>query len=183
MSFLLRMVLEEAATLDQAIAIVRDHRRTCEYYYVMADGKSGKGVGMEASWNAFNLVRMGQSDPKLPDAVKDAVLLSAGDRYKELVRRVKAKLGKFDAESARHLMDRPVAMKSNLHSVLFGTSIGKLWVANASSDGKPAAEQPYHEFDFKALLGREADLSAPSLPASSAADRNAAVSPRASFVR
>ena len=65
---------------------------------------------------------MGESNPKLPEAVKDAVVLSAGDRYKELVRRVKAAHGKFDAESARHLMDRPVAMKSNLHSVLFETT-------------------------------------------------------------
>ena len=77
---------------------------------------------MEASWNAFSVVTMGESHPKLPDAIKDAVLLSAGDRYKELVRRVKAGHGTFDAESARHLMDRPVAMKSNLHSVLFETT-------------------------------------------------------------
>ena len=148
MAFLMRMVLEEAKTLDQGIAIFRDHPRTCEYYFVIADGKTGKGVGMEASWDVFSVIAMGESNPKLPEPVKDAVLLSAGDRYKELVRRVKANHGKFDAELARHLMDRPVAMKSNLHSVLFETTTGKLWVANASKEGKPAAEQPYHAFDF-----------------------------------
>ena len=94
--------------------------------------------------------------------MKDAVLLSAGDRYKELVRRVKAGHGTFDAESARHLMDRPVAMKSNLHSVLFETTTGRLWVANASKDGKPAAEQPYHAFHFPELLTHQADPSAPA---------------------
>ena len=152
MAFLMRMVLEEAMTLDQAIAIFHDHPRTCEYYFVIADGKTGKGVGMEASWNAFSVVGMGESNPKLPEAVKDAVVLSAGDRYTELVRRVKDQHGKIDAERALHLMDRPVAMKSNLHSVLFETTTGKLWVANATKDGKPAAEQPYHAFDFPALL-------------------------------
>ena len=49
----------------------------------------------------------------------------------------KAGHGTFDAESARHLMDRPVAMKSNLHSVLFETTTTRLWVANASKAGEP----------------------------------------------
>ena len=66
---------------------------------MIADGKTGKGVGMEASWNAFSVVGMGETNPKLPEAVKDAVVLSAGDRYTEPVRRVKDKHGKIDAES------------------------------------------------------------------------------------
>jgi hypothetical protein len=183
MAFLMRMVLEEAGTLDQGIAIFRDHPRTCEYYFVIADGKTRKAVGLEASWNAFQVVAMGKSNPKLPEPVEDAVLLSAGDRYKELVRRVKANHGKFDADTARHLMDRPVAMKSNLHSVLFETTTGKLWVANASKEGKPAAEQPYHAFDFPALLKHQADTSSPCLNAPPASTRRAAQRPQAAAVR
>ena len=53
MAFLVRMVLEGAGTLDEAVAVFRDNPRTCEYYYVIADGKTGKGVGMEASWDTF----------------------------------------------------------------------------------------------------------------------------------
>ena len=60
-------------------------------------------------------------------------------------------------------MDRPVAMKSNLHSVLFETTTTRLWVANASKDGKPAVTQPYHAFDFPELLERQAGTSSPSL--------------------
>lgn len=183
MAFLMRMVLEEAMTLDQAITIFHDHPRTCEYYFVVADGKTGKGVGMEASWNAFAVVAMGESNPKLPGAVKDAVVLSAGDRYQELVRRVKAAHGKLDADSALHLMDRPVAMKSNLHSVLFETTSGKLWVANASKEGKPAAEQPYHVFDFPALLKHQADPSAPCLTAPPATPHRAAQKPKTAALR
>ena len=33
-------------------------------------------------------------------------------------------------------------MKSNLHSVLFETSSTRFWVANASTTGEPAANQP-----------------------------------------
>src|SRR5206468_9258655 len=146
------------------IAIFRDQPRTCEYYYVIADGKTGKAIGMEASWNGFGVVAMGESHAKLPTAIKDAVVLSAGDRYRELVRRVQKGLGTFDAQSARHLMDRPVAMKSNLHSVLFETTTTRFWVANASKDGKPAAEQPYSAFQLRELLQHRPDTSATALP-------------------
>ena len=163
MAFLVRMALEEADSLERAVATFRDNPRTCEYYYVIADGESNKAVGMEASWNTFTTVTFGESNPKLPEALKDAVALSAGDRYKELVKRIKEGHGKFDAESARHLMDRPVAMKSNLHSVLFETTTTRMWVANAGKDGQPAAEQPYHAFNFKELLGHQPNSSAPAL--------------------
>jgi hypothetical protein len=164
MSFLVRMALEEAGDLDAAIGVFRDHPRTCEYYYVIADGKSGQGVGMEASWDTFGVVRMGEAHPRLPHAIKDAVLLSVGDRYEELARRVQAGHGTFDAETARALMDRPVAMKSNLHSVLFETRSGRFWVAHASKDGQPAVTQPYHALDFNELLSHQPDPSAPALP-------------------
>jgi hypothetical protein len=164
MSFLVRMALEEAGDLESAIAVFRDHPRTCEYYYVIADGKSGQAVGMEASWDVFGVVRMGEAHPRLPHAVSDAVLLSVGDRYEELVRRVKAGHGTFDAASARALMDRPVAMKSNLHSVLFETRSTRLWVAHASVDGAPAATQPYHEFQLTELLTHEPSPHSPALP-------------------
>lgn len=164
MAFLVRMALEDAHSLDEAVAVFRDNPRTCEYYYVIADGETGKGVGMEASWDTFSVVKMGDSHPKLPHAVKDAVVLSAGDRYEALAKRVKDGLGTFDAESARHLMDRPVAMKSNLHSVLFETTTSRFWVANASKEGEPAATQPYHAFQLSELLTHHADTSAPTLP-------------------
>jgi hypothetical protein len=163
MALLVRMVLEEANDLDQAIAVFRDHPRTCEYYYVIADGKSGKGVGMEASWNVFGVVPMGATHPRLPHAIKDAVLLSAGDRYEELARRVRSGFGTFDADSARALMDRPVAMKSNLHSVLFETKSSRFWVANAAKDGAPAVTQPYQAFQFTELLTHEPSSTVPSL--------------------
>jgi isopenicillin-N N-acyltransferase-like protein len=174
MAFLVRMVLEEADSLSRGIAIFHDNPRTCEYYFVIADGKTGKAVGMEACWNVLGVIGMGESHPRLPNAIKDAVVLSAGDRYKELVKRVQKGLGQFDSESARHLMDRPVAMKSNLHSVLFETTTTRFWVANASKDGKPAAEQPYQAFQLSELLKHQADPSSTLLPAPPAAPAHAA---------
>ncbi|HUY92376.1 MAG TPA: C45 family peptidase [Pirellulales bacterium] len=155
MAFLVRRVLEEARSLEEAVAVFRDSKRTCEYYYVVADGDDNQAVGLAAHWNSFEIVKPGEAHPRLPEPTDDTVLLSAGDRYKELARRVREGRGTFDADSARRLMDCPVAMKSNLHSVLFEPRSTKLWIANASSDGLPAATQKYFEFQLSELLGRE----------------------------
>jgi isopenicillin-N N-acyltransferase like protein len=155
MAFLVREVLESAGDLDEAVAVFRDSPRTCEYYFVIADGKSNRAVGMEAGANQFALVQPNTSHPLLPRPVKDAVLLSAGERYQHLVDRTEAKLGEFTAEDALRLMDRPVAMKSNLHNALFEPKSTKFWVANANAKGEPAAEQPYHAFQLSELLERK----------------------------
>ena len=165
MAVLMRWALQEAHSLDEAVAVFRDQPRTCEYYYVITDGKAGQAVGMEASWNTFNTVGLGEVHPKLPEAVPNCVLLSAGDRYTELVKRVRAGHGSFDADSARRLMDRPVAMKSNLHSVLFEPATGAFWVANASVAGEPASSQPYHGFQLGELLSHRPDASVAEAPA------------------
>lgn len=164
MALLVREVLERGHDLDEAIAIFRDTPRTCQYFYVVADGKTNRAVGMEASWNRFQLVQPGESNPLLPTPVKDAVLLSAGDRYKELVKRAQDGHGAFDADSARKLMDCPVAMKSNLHDVLFAPQSTKFWIANASKDKQPAASQKYYAFQLTELLARKPEMTSPEIP-------------------
>jgi hypothetical protein len=164
MALLVRDVLERGNDLDEAISIFRDSPRTCQYFYVVADGKTNRAVGMEASWDKFQLVQPGEANPLLPTPVQDAVLMSAGDRYKELVRRAQAGHGAFDADSARRLMDCPVAMKSNLHDVLFAPRSTKFWIANASHDKQPAANQKYYAFQLTELLTRTPEMSVPEIP-------------------
>jgi len=164
MTLIMREALETAQSLDEAISVFRDGPRTCEYYYVIADGETNEAVGMEASWDKFAVVPAGEAHPRLPKPVKDCVLLSAGSRYDELVKRAAAGFGKFTAEEALHLMDRPVAMSSNLHNVLFEPATTKLWVANASTDRKPAADQKYFSFQLSELLKRRPTSGSPELP-------------------
>lgn len=163
MAFLVREVLEKAKDLESAIAVFRDSPRTCQYFYVISDGKTNEAVGMEASWNRFEIIKPGAEHTLLPKPVKDCVLLSAGKRYEELVRRAEANHGKLDAEGAIRLMDRGVAMNSNLHNVLFAPKSTRIWIANATPDKKPAADQPYQEFNFAELLKRRPDAKAPEI--------------------
>jgi len=164
MSLLVREVLETGSDLQKAIDVFRKNPRTCEYFYVIADAKTNSAVGMEASWDTFHIVKPGDRHPLLPTPVPDCVLLSAGSRYDELVRRTKQGRGNFTVKDALRLMERPVAMKSNLHNVLFEPETTRFWVANASPDQRPAAEQPYHTFQLSDLLKRKPDPSATRLP-------------------
>ena len=151
MAQLMREVMEKASTLDEAVAIMRKGPRTCEYYYVIADAKTKRAVGIAATPDKFEIVKAGESHPLLPHAIKDAVLLSAGDRYETLATRVQTNLGKFDADSARDLMTRPVCMNSNIHSVLFEPETLDFWVANADSKNV-ASHTRYTHYNLAELL-------------------------------
>lgn len=151
MAQLVREVMEKASTLDEAVEIMRRGPRTCEYYYVIADGKAHTAVGIAATPDKFEVVLPGAAHPLLPHPVEDAVLLSAGDRYEKLAGRVKEGYGKFDDDAARHLMDRPVAMNSNIHSVLFAPDTLDFWVANADSQNV-ASHTRYTHYNLAELL-------------------------------
>ena len=160
MAQLLREVMEKAGTLDEAIDVMRKSPRTCEYYYVIADGNAHTAVGIKATPDTFEVVHTGEAHPQLDTPIKDTVLLSAGDRYKELTRRVNEGFGKFDADSARELMTRPVCMDSNIHSVLFAPDTLDFWVANSDGD-KPASSTRYTKYNLAELIKSEPAPPAP----------------------
>lgn len=151
MATLMRRALEECSTLEEVMTLWSESPRTCEYYYVFAEGKTRKAVGVAATPESIEFIHPGQEHERLGPGIPDAVVLSAGDRLTALRGRVQEKYGSIDADAARWLMCRPVAMKSNLHNVLFVPEDGVFYVANA--DHKlPAAERPYVEFRLNDLL-------------------------------
>lgn len=151
MAQLIREVMEKSNTIDEALAIMKQGPRTCEYYYVLSDAKSKRACGLKTTPDIFEVLWPGDSHPQLSDPIKDTVLLSAGDRYQELVRRVNAGYGKFTADSARELMTRPVCMNSNIHSVLFAPDSLDFWVANADSENVASATR-YSKYNLRELL-------------------------------
>ena len=71
MAQLVREVMEQADTLDQAVEIMRKSPRTCEYYYVISDSKTKQAVGIAATPDKFDVIRPGQSHPQLPHAIEE----------------------------------------------------------------------------------------------------------------
>lgn len=151
MATLMRRALEECSTLDEVMDLWKNNPRTCEYYYVFADGKTNRAVGVAAVPESVEFLQPGQTHPLLGEGIKDALVLSAGSRLEELRKRVTNLHGEIDASAAQSLMCRPVAMKSNLHNVLFVPEDGVLYVANASHS-QPAAERPYVKLNLRELL-------------------------------
>lgn len=159
MAFLMRRVLEHAGTLDEARQIMSDAKRTCEYYYVVADGKSREALGVAAWPDKIEFLKPGESHKLLPNPVQGCVLLSAGDRYTMLSQRAKDSLGKLDFNGALELMKRPVSMNSCLHAVLFVPEEKVYYAAHASLRGhKAATEGKYLKHDFKAQLTELAEI-------------------------
>ena len=151
MATLMRRAMEECTTLDEVTDLWTRSPRTCEYYYVFADGKTRRSVGVAATPERIELVWPGEGHELLGAGIPDAVVLSAGDRLLCLRERVKERYGKIDEEGALRLMDRPVAMTSNLHNVLFVPEKLHLHVAHASHT-KPAAECPSVRLDLAKIL-------------------------------
>ncbi len=151
MATLMRRGLEECSSLAEVKELWEKSPRTCEYYYVFADGEDRSAVGVAATPDKLQFVAPGGGHELLGDGIEDAVVLSAGSRLDELRKRVKAGYGKFDVELAQGLMCRPVAMDSNLHNVLFVPEDGVLYIANADHK-QPAAERPYVKLDLIELL-------------------------------
>jgi len=154
MAQLVREVMEQCDTIDEAVEHMRNTPRTCEYYYVISDAKSMRAVGIKATPDIFETIWSGESHPQLTDPVEDTVLLSAENRYKELVRRVKEGYGTFGPDQARDLMTRPVCMTSNIQSVLFAPGTLDFWVANADSENV-ASHTRYTHFNLAHLLGSD----------------------------
>ncbi|MEZ6126266.1 MAG: C45 family peptidase [Planctomycetaceae bacterium] len=151
MATLMRRALEECSTLDEVMHLWATSPRTCEYYYVFADGRTNQAVGVAALPESIEFIRPGEGHERLGPGISDSVVLSAGSRLETLRKRVTDKHGQIDAEIGQWLMSRPVAMQSNLHNVLFIPEEGTLYVANASHSG-PAAEQPYVRLNLHELL-------------------------------
>jgi len=152
MGLLMRHVLENADSLNEAVSIFRDTPRTCEYYYVVSDGKIPDARGLWTTPKKFIVIEPNKPHERLPIPVENAVLMSSGNRYKALVANTKAAFGQIDAAGARTLADRKVVIPNgNLHNVVFAPQTLELWVQDASAR-KPAFKMPYAHLDFGQLL-------------------------------
>ncbi len=153
MATLMRRALEECDSLAKVKTLWEQSPRTCEYYYVFADGEEKTAVGVAATPEKIQFVLPGEGHELLGEGIQDSVVLSAGSRLQELRKRVTEGHGKIDVLAAQNLMCRPVAMTSNLHNVLFVPEDGVFYVANADHKS-PAAERPYVKIDLREYLRR-----------------------------
>lgn len=200
MAFLMREILEKASDLNGAKAILSQAARTCEYFYVISDGKNSDSLGVYATSSQIHFIRPGDSyallaPSNLPanyekqgendkfflspcslqqsssqmvllDKLKriavlyheqpQNVILLTGfthpERYPVLADRVQSAYGKIDEKVLEGIVQRPVAMETNLHNAIFQPAELKVWIAHAGPNGEPACTQPYVYFNLAELL-------------------------------
>jgi len=144
MAFMIRRVVEECATVDEALALMKSVPLTCDYYYVLSDAQ-GNLAAVEAiaeSENPVVTLMPGEATPRLPGALKDVVYVSKGERAVALYERLRDNYGKIDAQTLQETIKRPVAMKSNLHDAIFAPETLDVWSAEAGKT-TPACDEPY----------------------------------------
>jgi len=155
MPFLLKNILRYADTADQGATLVRAARRTNSYVYFIGD-RHGNAVGMITSAqrclayqvNERETLEVGnQTLPQFRDVIY------AGHFEKKQAELVRQMEGTFDVPVIQE-MARQIAMKSNLQTVIYDLTAGKIWVANRK-DHVRAADRPYVEFDVDEAFGRK----------------------------
>jgi dienelactone hydrolase len=162
MACLMRRTLEECRNLAELRALWRSVPRTCEYYYVAShsDGKRHDALGIAATPERIQFLAPGEAHELLGAGIQDCVYLSAGSRLRHLRERIQKQHGHLDLPAALRLMDRPVAMRSNLHNALMLPATGEIHVAHAKGSA-PAATQPYARFRLPELRKIAAELPRP----------------------
>lgn len=151
MSFLLRKIMEEASTVEEALEIMKNTPRTCEYYYVLSD-RSRNMAGIYATQKEFKVLKPGEQCPgKLPFVPEETIMISARERADILSKRLQEKYGQLDAELLKEIIKRPVAMKSNLHNVIFEPETLDLHVSDANKKTM-ACDNKYVKFNLIELL-------------------------------
>lgn len=146
MAFMMRRVVEECSTVDEALTLMKSVPLTCDYYYVLSDAQ-GNMAAVEAiaeSETPIVVLKPGEETPRLPGALQDVSYVSAGSRAQALYDALKANYGQIDVEKMKEIVKRPVAMNSNLHDAIFTPESLDLWHAEAGKNTSACDERYLH---------------------------------------
>lgn len=184
LEFVLRRLLEECETLEDAAELMHSVKHTVGYNYVVADGDEPMARAFETT--AHHIAEFGPNDPKetaeyavrIEDAVfrsdeaMDPVVRglqecanapglpygsnSYDHRYMGIASRVKEHYGAIDQTVALDILKATAMENANLHAVLANSTTRELWIAHAAN-GQNASLQPFVHFDLKRLFLRPED--------------------------
>ncbi len=152
MIFVMRDVLQNATSLDEALKIVEKAHRTSSFLYCIGDGKVNDARALATAKDVFNVY----SDKNLPfpDHLDDVVYMSMGldsDWNEKLFKVLSAKYGKITEKVAMEDVMTGLGT-GDLHAVAFDVTSLKIWVANAAPDATPAYDRVYVPYDLKAAF-------------------------------
>ncbi len=153
MPFVMRRVLEEADTMQQAIEIIRETTRTSSYLYCVSDAKIPDARGLRTS---HEFCEVWAPDDYGELALPNVVAWSMGEESewdRRLYEVLKPLVGQINETTGMETVMREMGT-GNLHAIHYDVTDLELWVANATPgpDPKPAYDQQFVHFDLAAFL-------------------------------
>jgi hypothetical protein len=134
----------------EAISIIENTPRTCEYYYVVSD-KNRDMAGLYCTPEKVDILLPGAQHEQLPHVPPETVMISGGNRAKHLSEKLTKQAGSIDVEAMIDIIKRPVAMSSNLHNAVFRPETGDMWFSDAGKK-TPACDEPYAHVNLGELI-------------------------------
>lgn len=175
MAFLLRTIIQRASSLDQIKEILANTARTCEYFYIFSDGKTGDSFGCYTTPTILSFFHPGESyrkHPPFPNTFdvpsnpqmagneteelyyppEDTLMVSRWDNFYLLKDRLLNHFGKLNPESLQEIIMQPIAHQSNLHNAIFAPTSLDMWISHAGPNNEPACDRPYTHFNLITLM-------------------------------
>lgn len=161
MTYLMRRVMEECSTVDEALALMKSTPLTCDYYYVLSDANNeiAAVVAVAESDDPVHVIRPNEDYPDwmpnksvMPKKFEDAVYVSGrGERIETVAKRLDENYGKIDTPTMIEMLKRPLCMKSNLHDAVFEPVTRDFYFAEAKRD-TIAADEKYFKGNIPAWI-------------------------------
>ncbi len=166
--FLYRKLMRESQTIDDALRIIKNAKRTCSYVYVISDAKSSsdtkpaKEKALLIANNAKEVIVFKENqdiyDPqskKTYAKIDDVVYGSAeGEKLSQIITE---NYGQIDLTVIKEIA-KSIAAGSNIQNVIFNPKTLESWVSNAKGtvidDEGRACNQEWFYFNFKDALNR-----------------------------
>ncbi len=148
MTLLLRDIMERASSVDEAMQILTNTPRTCDFCYVVSD-KTGAMRAMRLTAKKMIVLKPGQQHAGWPHVPADTVLISMHPQ--ELSKALQKAYGKIDVPRLIQILKRPVASDSNLHDAIFAPQTLDMWFADAGNN-TCACDEPYAHVNLKQLI-------------------------------
>jgi hypothetical protein len=147
--------------------------RTCEYYYIFADGKTGGSLAAHATYNTLSYIHPGemyttsrpiansfdteaasiaQKEPASCQQPKDCLVLIRWDNFPLLSDRLNASYGQIGLTELQEAIKEPIAHPSNLHNAIFAPETLDVWISHAGQHNEPACNMPYVHLNLSVLL-------------------------------
>ena len=149
-AFLLRDLMERAATVDEALEILCHTSRRCDYNYVLSD-KTRAMAAVRCDGEQMTILRPGQQQPQMAMVPGDTLLVTSPLQVEALRKRLLEHYGKVDVPVLVEVIKRSLAMENSLQNTIFSPEKLDLWVADADRF-TPACDEPYTHVNLPTLI-------------------------------